>query len=88
MSDLIERVARAAGWETYHPYVGITLKGDMTLAAEGLVFLLRELLAAGYAVIGTYRVERIVPFGEAENSFEADTLEEAVMMAFLHKGER
>lgn len=53
---------------------------------HGLRILLDELLRAGFAVVGTYRVAEISPFGEEAIEVEADTLEEAVMLAYVaHK---
>lgn len=93
---LIEKVARLAGWERdilqREIWVRYTDMGDVEWLAtddrvygDGLRILLDELLRAGFAIIGTYRVSQITPFGEGVDPIEvsADTLEEAVMLAYV-----
>lgn len=91
MSDLIEKVARLAGWRCagaalriwYQDSIHTITASDKELHPRGLRILLDELLRAGFAVVGTYRVEQIAPFGEDAIEVEADTLEEAVMLAYV-----
>lgn len=99
MAELIEKVARLAGWvydakcddwilndeDTCMLISGPA--GDPTtyLSADGLRILLDELLRAGFAIIGTYEVHQVSPFGDEVEPIEAraDTLEEAVMLAYI-----
>lgn len=98
MAELIEKVARLAGWEYYEPtddwFDGSTVcaagGGGAYLTGDGLRTLLDELLRSGFAIIGTYEVHQVSPFGDEVEPIEAraDTLEQAVMLAYCaHKGE-
>ena len=98
MAELIEKVARLAGWEYYEPtddwFDGSTVcaagGGGAYLTGDGLRILLDELLRAGFAIVGTYEVHQMVPFGGEVEAIETrgDTLEEAVMLAYVAmKGE-
>lgn len=101
---LVEEVARLAGWEivismlnprryTWVRFVdgiGLDVANDDGLNADGLRILLDELLRAGFAIVGTYEVHQMVPFGGEVEAIETrgDTLEEAVMLAYVAmKGE-
>lgn len=94
MRDLVERVAEKAGWRKEgHTWV-VRYDGRSEIAAfpsvlepVGTILLLRELLQDGWdleCIEGKYRI------GAFLDGFAlyGDTLEEAVMLAFLHKGER
>ena len=97
--SLIERVAKAAGWE-FRPCCEYWIaNGDETfcvaeleygLSSDGLLVLLEELLKAGWAAMrhdGKVLIWKALgPIGDCVT---ADTLSEAVMLAYLsHKGEQ
>ena len=96
MTTLIERVAKAAGWEWWEIGDWCNSDGELmayppdTLEPAGLVFMLKELIAAKYEI---KPYDHGVMIGkELANGYAASsgaTLEEAVMLAYLsHKGER
>lgn len=97
MSDLIERVAAKAGWKKGNPpyqwwYLETASRHQLAdengLTEAGLVFLLRELLDAGWTVEkdDPRRSARYFFFRHEGESASGDTLEEAVMLAYLaHK---
>ena len=98
MAELIEKVAMLAGWERITSMLNPKrftwvervdgIKPDFAteegLNADGLRILLDELLRAGFAIIGTYEIHQVSPFGEGVDPIEVreDTLEEAVMLAY------
>ena len=102
MSDLIERVAKAANWTfDFGCHCWLPAKGSVTFYADddalldaGLVFLLRELLDAGWHA--GKEGDRFLLAAPSSKTIGGpiyvfhfgSTLEEAAMLAFLHKGER
>ena len=99
MTDLIARVAEKAGWTyarmdgegyAFRPGLAGAAPSDMAdsgrLTGDGLVLLLRELLEAGGEVwkneYGYWYMVMINGEHKMPN-YAADTLEEAVMQAYL-----
>lgn len=100
MSNLIESVARKAGWTWYDVGEWCDAGGERmayppdTLEPAGLVLLLKELLEAGWDILkdGTACIMES-PSDPHPPHVIAGTLEEAAMLAYLamdtaHKGER
>ena len=100
MSNLIERVARAAGWhyangnaeQWEHGTFSRVTAVRGTLTDAGLVLLLRELLEAGWYAgkeNGRFIVDTTLspkPHRGGYEYYTADTLEEAVLLAYdAHK---
>lgn len=100
MTDLIARVAEKAGWTyarmdgegyAFRPGLAGAAPSDMAdsgrLTGDGLVLLLKELIAGGWAITGGPGYFYMWN-GFGPNS-ESDTLEIAVCMAYLQmKGEK
>ena len=98
MSDLIERVAKAANWtvtvdecDLASPFA-TTADGQIfpiengELTTDGLVFLLRELLQAEWEI--TWSGQYVLAHAW-HDAIEDEELERAACLAFLaHKGER
>lgn len=95
MSDLIEKVARLAGWGHGHLYskpvyiddYGSVLIYNGKLEPTGLRILLDELLRARWTLYCEDGVFSLIRNrGTKDQLVSADTLEEAVMLAYVaHK---